>query len=338
MAGWNLPQYRADQVLQWVYKRQITDLWQMTNLPKADRDVIQRHLRMVSGRVQNHQIATDGVQKLLIDFGNTGTGSIRKLETECVMIPTESRKTACVSSQIGCPVGCRFCASGIGGLDANLTTGQIIEQVWTLGTLPGAGRISHIVFMGMGEPLVNFEQVTRAVQNLMADWGMGISGRRITISTVGLPAQIRRLADLRLPVTLAISLHAPNDVLRQKLIPWADYVTVDQLIEVGRYYFERSGREVTIEYTLIGGVNDRPTHARELAMIVKKLRSNVNLIRYNEVTGLNYTRPRSADVHQFQQILRASGINSHIRASRGRDVAAACGQLRHEATTGTQPN
>ena len=183
-----------------------------------------------------------------IDFGNTGTGSIRKLETECVMIPTESRKTACVSSQIGCPVGCRFCASGIGGLDANLTTGQIIEQVWTLSTLPGAGRISHIVFMGMGEPLVNFEQVTRAVQNLMADWGMGISGRRITISTVGLPAQIRRLADLRLPVTLAISLHAPNDVFSQKLIPWADYFTVYELIEVCRYYFERSGREVTIEY------------------------------------------------------------------------------------------
>ena len=337
MAGWGLSRYRADQLLQWVYKHQIADLLQMTNLPKADRDVIRRHLRIVSGRVQKRQIATDGVQKLLIDFGNAGNGGIRKLETECVMIPTESRKTACVSSQVGCPVGCRFCASGIGGLDANLTTGQIIEQVWTLGTLPGAGRISHIVFMGMGEPLVNFEQVTRAVRNLMADWGMGISGRRITISTVGLPAQIRRLADLRLPVTLAISLHAPNDALRRQLIPWADYVTIDQLVEVGRYYFERSGREVTIEYILIGAVNDRPAHARELATIAKKLRSNVNLIRYNEVTGLNYNRPRSADVHQFQQMLRAAGINSHIRASRGRDVAAACGQLRHEATNGTQP-
>lgn len=241
-----------------------------------------------------------------------------------------TRRTACISSQIGCPVGCKFCASGLGGLDGNLSAGQIVEQVWRLARLPDVGRISNVVFMGMGEPLSNFNAVTRAVRTLMADWGMGISGRRITISTVGLPAQIKRLADLALPVTLAISLHAPNDAVRQRIIPWAEFVRIEQIIDAGRYYFTQTGREVTLEYILLGGVNDQPDHARELARVARTLRSNVNLIRYNEVQPLPFARPADRDVLRFQQILRDAGVNTHIRASRGRDIAAACGQLRHE--------
>lgn len=343
---WGLAPFRAGQVMQWVYGRGVADPAKMTNLAQRDREALAENMRFITGRPVRHQLATDGTQKLLLDWAEPaevpgaglpvlGGGGGSESQTECVMIPTEGdspRRTACISSQVGCPVGCRFCASGLGGLDANLPAGQIVEQVWQLNQLPGVGRISNIVFMGMGEPLANFAAVTKAVGTLMADWGMGISGRRITVSTVGLPAQIRRLADLDLPITLAISLHAPNDGIRRQLIPWAERVTIEQLIDAGRYYFNRTGREVTLEYILLRGVNDQAEHAHELAKVAKRLRSNVNLIRYNEVSGLPFNRPVSDDVHVFQRILREAGVNAHIRASRGRDIAAACGQLRHEAS------
>ncbi len=343
IAGWGMPSYRTEQVLEWVYQHGITDPDGMTNLGRAERQVLAQRLCFVQGRTIGRELATDGTQKLLIDWSMDesadGLGALDVLQggsasqTECVMIPADeakTRRTACISSQIGCPVGCKFCASGLGGLDGNLTAGQIVQQAWQLGRLSGVGRVSHIVFMGMGEPLANFEQVTRAVRTLIAPWGLGISGRRITVSTVGLPAQIRRLAELNLPITLAISLHAPNDTLRRELIPWAKSVTIDQLVDAGRYYFEKTGREVTLEYILLGGINDQPPHAEELAQVAKRLRSNVNLIRYNQVRGLPYQRPEDADVLRFQKLLRTAGTNCHIRASRGRDIAAACGQLRHE--------
>jgi len=356
LAVWGMPRFRATQLLEWVYRKGVTDPARMTNLSNADRELLARRMRFERGRVVRHQCATDETQKLLMDWppetellpiaqpahasatsggaseGASGGGG----QTECVMIPSEDRRTACISSQVGCAVGCRFCASGLGGLEGNLTSGQIVEQVWRLNQLPGVGRITNVVFMGMGEPLANFAQVTKAAQTLMADWGMGISGRKITISTVGLPAQIRRLAELDLPITLAISLHAPNDEVRRQLIPWAEYVTIAQLVEAGRYYFEKTGREVTLEYILLDEVNDRPHHAKELARVAKRLRSNVNLIRYNEVRGIPFGRPDTDAVRRFQQVLREAGVNTHIRASRGRDIAAACGQLRHEQhATGT---
>ncbi len=336
----DMPAFRARQVLEWVYDQGVLDPSAMTNLSKADREKLAAAIRFGSARVLGHQQATDGVQKLLVQWDVVGdrAGSAGDAEaedparqTECVMIPTEDRHTACISSQVGCPVACRFCASGLGGLDGNLSSGQIVEQVWRLARLDGVGRISNVVFMGMGEPLANFDAVVAAIRMLMADWAMGISARRITVSTVGLPAQIRRLAEIDLPLTLAISLHAPNDAIRRELIPWAQFVSIAQLVEAGRAYFERTGREITLEYLLLGGVNDQPEHARELASVAGSLRANVNLIRYNEVCGLPYQRPGSEDVHRFQRILRRAKVNAHIRASRGRDIAAACGQLRHEA-------
>ena len=339
-----MPAYRADQILDWVYGRHVINPLEMNNLSLRDREVLAQRLCFTRGRVVRHQSATDGTQKLLIEWNDARppTAPNHSLavvagqpQTECVMIPaqdtTRSRRTACVSSQVGCPVGCRFCASGLGGLEGNLTAGQIVEQVWRLGMLSDLGRITNVVFMGMGEPLANFDQVARAVRTLMADWALGISGRKITISTVGLPAQIRRLAELDLPVTLAISLHAPNDEVRRRIIPWAEFVTMAQLLEAGRYYFERTGREITLEYVLLHAVNDRPEHARELAQVARELRSNINLIQFNEVPALPYQRPGDAEVRRFRDILAQAGVNVHIRASRGRDIAAACGQLRHEA-------
>lgn len=348
IATWNLPTFRADQILNWVYQHYVTDPTQMANIAQHDRRTIAERLRFTTGHVLSHQSATDGTQKLLLKWPQVNDSldavvDSTTLETECVMIPSgqstpsddgqggvKRRRTVCVSSQVGCPVGCTFCASGLGGLDGNLSSGQIVEQVWHLGGPNPTDRITHVVFMGMGEPLANFDQVIGAIRTLTADWALGISARRITVSTVGLPAQIRRLADLKLSITLAISLHAPNDALRRKLIPWAQYVSIDQLTEAGRYYFDRTGREVTLEYILLGGVNDQPHHAQELVKVAKTLRANVNLIRYNEVDPLPFVRPESTGVLRFQAILRNGSVNTHIRASRGRDIAAACGQLRHE--------
>jgi len=249
--------------------------------------------------------------------------------------PTGPRRTACISSQVGCPVGCRFCASGLGGLDGNLSAGRIVEQVWKMGTLEGIHRITNVVFMGMGEPLSNLSNVVKAVRAICAEWGMGISARKVTISTVGLPKAIEKLAEqLELPVTLALSLHAPNDDLRRQLIPWAEYTTIKDLLAACQKWFDKTGREITLEYTMLRGVNDRPEHAAELSQVAKTLRANVNLIRYNEVNGLEFKRPRDEDVREFQRLLRAKNINAHIRASRGRDIAAACGQLRHEKAAG----
>jgi 23S rRNA (adenine2503-C2)-methyltransferase len=251
--------------------------------------------------------------------------------------PTGPRRTACISSQVGCPVGCRFCASGLGGLDGNLSAGRIVEQVWRLGTLPGIDRITNVVFMGMGEPLSNFSAVTHAIRTIAGDgaaWGLGISARKITLSTVGLPKAIERLAEqMDLPITLALSLHAPNDDLRRQLIPWAEYTTIKDLLAACQKWFEKTGREITLEYTLLRGVNDKPEHAVELSQVAKTLRANINLIRYNEVSGLPFQRPRDDDVQEFQRLLRARNVNAHIRRSRGRDIAAACGQLRHERAT-----
>jgi len=356
--GHSLPKFRAKQIFEWVYEKGVVDPQKMSNLSRRDRELLENEMCFLSGPTVAHQLATDGTQKLLIEWpddidssrvhaGEAKADHKTRLpilsqempysntarQTECVMIPAldSDRRTACISSQIGCPVGCKFCATGIGGLDGNLSAGRIVEQVWRLNQLKGVDRISNIVFMGMGEPLANFSPVIQAVKSLTAPWGMGISARKVTISTVGMHKAIEKLAtELELPVTLALSLHAPNDHLRRELIPWAEFTTIDQLVTACSSWFQKTGREITLEYILLGGVNDQPEHARELSEIVKKLRANVNLIRYNEVRGLKFERPTGDDVHHFQRVLREQGVNCHIRASRGRDIAAACGQLRHE--------
>ena len=345
VAAWaaerHLPRHLVDQLLDWVYKKGVTDPAAMTNLSKAHRTLFESEFEVLRGRTIVHQSATDGTQKVPLSWRPAAPESgallpqlsdtvARGSETESVMIPSEDRRTACVSSQLGCPVGCTFCASGIGGLEGNLTSGQIVEQVFRLGRLEGVDRISHVVFMGMGEPLANYAAVTDAIRVLNAPWGLGISARRITVSTVGLPAAIRKFCEFELPVTLALSLHAPNDTLRREIIPWAQFSTIEELLDACDEWFRRTGREITLEYILLGGVNDSPAHAEELASHALRIHANVNLIRYNEVRGIPYSRPSSEDVHAFQETLRARGVNAHIRASRGRDIAAACGQLRHE--------
>ncbi len=366
LAGWcereGLPKFRATQILEWVYQKGVADPSLMSNLSKRDRDLLAEKMLFVSGDIVRDQAATDGTRKLLVQWRDYVPGSTAVVEsptsvstslpvigapvgdptrqTECVMIPTDDRKTACISSQVGCPVGCKFCASGLGGLDHNLSAGRIVEQVWLLRKMmmaspPGAPgdfpRITNVVFMGMGEPLSNLAAVVPAIRAICGLWGHGISARKVTISTVGLPKAIERLAEqLDLPVTLALSLHAPTDDIRRQLIPWAEYTTITELLASCQKWFDKTGREITLEYTLLHNVNDQPEHAKELARIAKTLRANINLIRYNEVAGLPFERPRDENVRSFQEFLKSKHLNVHIRASRGRDIAAACGQLRHE--------
>jgi 23S rRNA (adenine2503-C2)-methyltransferase len=340
LASWcaarGMPGFAARQLLDWVYAKGVIDPQQMTNLSRAHRDLLSHELRVLQADELRTLEATDGTRKLLLGWPAPGVtlpvlGVATGRETECVMIPSDDRRTACVSSQMGCPVGCRFCASGLDGVEGNLSAGHIVEQVWRLGRLEGVGRITNVVFMGMGEPLANFTAVTDAIRTLNAPWGLGIGARRITISTVGLPAAIRKLCTFEIPVTLALSLHAPNDELRRRIIPWAEYSTVNELLDACQEWFRKTGREITLEYILLGGFNDRREHAEELARVARTIRANVNLIRYNEVDGLPFARPGDADVLSFQGVLRDAGVNTHIRASRGRDIKAACGQLRHES-------
>ena len=349
LAAWaaarKMPAFVTKQIMEWVYTKGVIAPAQMTNLSKLNRERLEQEMIFEQGRVEAEMSASDGTQKLLLAWPDSSKRATSQLPivnnpstdrtTECVMIPNPERKTACVSSQVGCPVGCKFCASGIGGLEGNLTRGRIVEQAWRLSRLKGVERISHVVFMGMGEPLANFSAVTDAIRTLNAPWGMGISARRITLSTVGLPSAIRKLVGFEIPVTLALSLHAPNDQMRREIIPWAEYSTIEELLDACDEYFRATGREITLEYIVLGGFNDRPEHADELSVLARRLRANVNLIRWNEVADLPFRRPLTENVLQFQEVLRSRGVNAHIRASRGRDIAAACGQLRHEVKMGS---
>ncbi|MDP6601526.1 MAG: 23S rRNA (adenine(2503)-C(2))-methyltransferase RlmN [Phycisphaerales bacterium] len=321
LTSMQMPPHASGQILDWVYRHLVDDAALMTNIAARNREAIAAALTMRRGVPENMQVASDGTTKVLIRWD----GGPRTTET--VLIPSGARRTACVSSQVGCPVRCTFCASGMGGLEGNLTSGQIVEQVLAVEKLAGE-RVTNVVFMGMGEPLANYDAVTGALRTLRADWGCGIGARRMTVSTVGIPVAIRRLATFELPVTLALSLHAPNDDLRRSLIPWAHFASISEILDACQDYFVATGREVTLEYLLLRDVNDGEDHARELVELCRSLRCNVNLIRYNEVPGLAYRRPVNDRVHAFQKVLRDAAVNTHIRASRGRDIDAACGQLR----------
>jgi len=351
-AEWGWPAFRGKQVRDWVYAKGFSDPAQMTNLPARDRLAMAERFGFNSAIILKHQQSEDGTHKLLLGWNTNDRGgdgenkdgtpanAVPETQAETVMIPDADRRTACVSSQVGCPVGCRFCASGIGGVKRNLTAAQIVEQVISLNQIlakarpklePRDNRVNHIVFMGMGEPLANYANLMQAIRILHDPGCLNIGARKITVSTVGVPSKMRELAGEDLPINLAISLHAPDESLRRKLIPWAEHFSIDEILAAARYYFDQTGREITLEYILLAGVNDQPEHAKQLARLCKTLRANVNLIRYNEVEGLPFGRPKAGDVMVFQEVLRSSGVNAHVRKSRGRDIDAACGQLRRKS-------
>ncbi len=320
-AGWQ--DWRARSAGIWAYQKGASCAGDMTDLSADQRRDLAERFHFGDFEVQRSQQSDDGTLKLLIKWAD---GHV----AETVMIPESRRRTACVSCQVGCPVGCRFCASGMGGVQGNLSSAQIVEQVVALNRLIAPARIDHVVFMGMGEPLANYDAVLHAIRILHDPAGFHISARRITLSTVGIPQRIRQLAEEKLPLNLALSLHAPNEALRKELIPWAGHFALVQILEATQEYFAKTGREITLEYILLAGVNDLPAHARQLAALCKPLRANVNLIRYNPVEGLPYQRPNAQEAMRFQQTLQNAGINAHLRRGRGQDIDAACGQLRRK--------
>jgi 23S rRNA (adenine2503-C2)-methyltransferase len=327
LASWNEPSFRAAQILRWVYQDGADSYEEMSNLPKPLRSRLEAELPFYESTIAAQQESHDGTIKRLLRWPDGAT-------SECVLIPDDDRRTACISTQVGCPVGCVFCASGLNGLQRQLSAGQIVEQAMRIRELcePSA-RLSNVVFMGLGEPLANYAATVHAIRTVNAEWGMGIGARKITVSTVGLPTPMRRLADEKMQITLALSLHAPTDDLRKRLIPWAERVTIDSLVEAANYYFDQTGREITLEYILLAEINDSTEHAVALAATAKRMRSNVNLIAYNPVAGMPFARPAGDVVVGFLDTLRGRGVNAHVRKSRGLDIDGACGQLRRRETT-----
>ena len=319
--------FRGRQLHDWLYSKGAHSLKDITVLPKLWRQQLQ-DTDVVVGRLKevHRSVATDATTKLLLSTDDGET-------IETVGIPTDQRLTVCVSSQVGCPMACRFCATGKGGLQRSLKTHEIVDQVLSVREAMDR-RPSHVVFMGMGEPLLNSEAVLDAIRCFNND--LGIGQRRITVSTVGVPRTLPRLAELamqrlgRAQFTLAVSLHAPNQALREELIPTAGAYPLDVLLDDCRRYLKVTGRRVSFEYILLGGLNDAPEHAVELADRVGGFQSHVNLIAYNPIEEENFKRPEPSSVDAFLRVLERRGIAVSVRASRGLDQNAACGQLRRQ--------
>ncbi|MFO0901788.1 MAG: 23S rRNA (adenine(2503)-C(2))-methyltransferase RlmN [Pirellulales bacterium] len=316
------PAYRAGQIRGWVYERRATSFADMTDLPAKLRESLAAEFTLWQSKVVRHSQAPDGTEKLLLEL--PGGGRI-----ECVLLRDGGRRSICISSQVGCAMGCVFCASGLDGVERNLTTGEIIEQMLLLQRLlPPDERLSHIVVMGMGEPLANLDNLLPALACASDPKGLGISQRRITISTVGLPPSIDRLTHEETSYNLAVSLHAPNDELRNQLVPVNKNIGIDAILEASDRYFEASGRRLTFEYVLLRGINDRPEDALELTERLRGRPALLNVIPYNPVAGLPYETPTFPSQLKFREILEAAGINVQFRERKGDAINAACGQLR----------
>jgi 23S rRNA (adenine2503-C2)-methyltransferase len=296
----------------------------MTDLPQKLRRDLADQFTPLGTRIARHLLASDDTHKLLVQLydGNT---------VECVLIQEPPRRTACISTQVGCGMGCVFCASGLYGVVRNLTTGEILEQLVRLRNLtPPDGRLSNIVVMGMGEPLANLDNLIEALDVAGRKDGLNIGARHITISTVGLPAKIRRLADLDRQYHLAVSLHAPNDRLRTRIVPTNENTGIKEILAAADYFFEKTGRQVTYEYVLLGGLNDGVREARELATLLQGRKAHVNLIPFNDVEGLPYRRPMEESLAGFIDELRRAGVSVKVRKRKGAEIDAACGQLRRQ--------
>ncbi len=314
--------YRAKQIWNWIYQKRASLFSEMSDLPKMLREQLEHQFVIFRAREVEAVCSSDGTEKLLVHLHDGG-------EVECVLLRDGLRRSICVSSQVGCAMGCVFCASGLDGVDRNLTRGEIIEQMLRLQKrLDDSERLSHIVMMGMGEPLANLDRVLPALDIARSPEGLGISPRRITISTVGLPPAIDRLSKYGVPYNLAVSLHAPNNELRTQLVPVNKSIGIQAVLEAADRYFDSSGRRLTFEYVLLGGLNDSDTHAKQLAGILRKRNVMLNVIPYNPVAGLPYKTPSTHAIASFRETLESQGINVKFRQRKGGEIDAACGQLR----------
>jgi len=325
LADRKLPAYRAGQIRRWLFQRRATSAREMTDLPQSLRTELAETFDLWTTRVAAHRQTDDGTEKLLLELSDGN-------RIECVLIREGQRRTICISTQVGCAMGCVFCASGLDGVERNLTSGEIVEQMLMLERrLPEDERLSHIVVMGMGEPLANLDGLLPALKVATDVDGLGISARRVTISTVGLPPAMKRLAEAGAPYHLAVSLHAPDDELRTQLVPVNRNVGIEAILEAADDYFDRSGRRLTFEYVLLADVNDAPQHAEQLAELLRHRTALLNVIPYNPVSGLPYRTPSPESTHRFREILQQRGVNIQFRRRKGDQIDAACGQLRRSS-------
>lgn len=322
------PPFRAAQILQWVYRKRSTGFDAMTNLSGPLREWLSSEFSLRSLSLVKQQGAADSTRKLLLRLGD---GRL----IECVLIPANpdlygepsDRLTLCVSSQVGCAFACRFCASGLDGFTRNLSAGEIVEQVLLAEELAGE-RVDNLVFMGMGEPLANLPNLLQAIEILNAPWGVGIGARHMTVSTSGLAPQIRKLAEQPLQIRLAVSLHGATDAVRDQIMPVNQRYNLAALFDSLHYYADRKKQKITFEYILINGVNDALPEAENLAKLARPLRAKVNLIPYNAVEGLPWSRPSESHQEAFLAAVRRHGALATLRREKGHAIDAACGQLR----------
>ena len=322
------PAYRVGQILDWIYKKRVTSWEQMTNLPPTLRESLaEKHpLRPLTHTLTKG--SRDTTRKFLLQLPDE-----RYIET--VLIPASpalygersDRFTLCVSSQVGCAYGCKFCASGLDGFTRNLTSSEIVSQIILAEQLSGE-KINNLVFMGMGEPLANYKNLVEALEMITADWGLNIGARRITVSTSGLAPVIKKLADFPAQIRLAISLHGPDDETRDKIMPVNKKFDVETLFDALHHWNAHKKQKITLEYILIDGINASPAHAKLLAERARDLNAKINLIPYNTVEGLPWVRPSDQACRAFQKILTAANLPATLRLEKGHDIDAACGQLR----------
>ncbi|NLW04599.1 MAG: 23S rRNA (adenine(2503)-C(2))-methyltransferase RlmN [Pseudomonadaceae bacterium] len=320
--------FRAAQIMKWIHHHGVNSFEQMTDLSKSLREKLLACAEVRPPKVELEEISTDGTRKWVLEVG---TGS----HVEAVLIPVgNNRRTLCVSSQVGCSLDCSFCSTGKQGFQRNLTPAEIIGQLWVAQQSFGSRNdsknrpITNVVMMGMGEPLMNFRPAVDAMKIMLDDNGYGLSKRRVTLSTAGLVPQIDLLGD-EVDVSLAISLHAPNDELRNQLVPLNRKYPIQELLDACKRYLSKCGdsRDITVEYTLIAGVNDQLEHAKQLAALLKQLPCKINLIPFNPFPGSDYQRPSRNQQVRFQNYLHEQGYSAPIRMTRGDDIDAACGQL-----------
>jgi len=337
--------YRAHQVMKWIHHRYVTDFEQMTDLGKALRVKLQQHAEVIVPNIVFDKPSTDGTHKWLLSMGADGKNAI-----ETVYIPDRTRGTLCVSSQVGCALNCQFCSTATQGFNRNLSTAEIIGQVWVaarhLGNVPAQiRRLTNVVMMGMGEPLANFDNVVRAMSVMRDDLGYGLASKRVTLSTAGMVPMIDRLSS-ESDVSLAVSLHAADDALRSELVPLNRKYPIEQLMAACARYLQASPRRdsITFEYTLMKGVNDQPEHARALARLMRQFGNQmqsreagkVNLIPFNPFPGTRYQRSEEGDIRAFQKILLDQQVLTMVRRTRGDDIDAACGQLKGQVMDRTR--
>jgi 23S rRNA (adenine2503-C2)-methyltransferase len=321
--------YHAKQVYRWVFERRLEGFEGMSDVPKRLRDELEAHWSVFSTGVTAHHVSPDGTDKLLLECRDG-----RRIE--CVLMAEADRRTVCISTQVGCGMGCVFCASGLKGVERNLTKGEIVEQIVRLrNLLPVDERLTNLVVMGMGESLANLDNLIPALDWICSNEGLGMGQRRVTISTVGLPEKMRKLAAMDRSYNLAVSLHAPTEALRDELVPINAKVGLREVIDAADEYFRRSGRRVTFEYVMLRGINDGLPEAHALADLLEAKKAHANLIPYNPVPGLPYERPTAEAVRRFEGVLKARGLSVSVRKTKGREIDAACGQLRRRSEEGS---